>query len=89
MRQITKNKKVEKAGVYDVVKKWYTCNFTAGCLVPKSLYRSRAESHFYGTEYEIWADFGPVGNTEKQPGPIMSNFEASFFMFSCAKKVKI
>jgi hypothetical protein len=23
------------------------------------------QSHFYGTEYEIWADFGPVGNTEK------------------------
>ena len=21
--------------------------------------------HFYGTEYEIWADFGLVGNTEK------------------------
>ena len=20
----------------------------------------------YGTEYEIWADFGPVGNTEKK-----------------------
>ena len=23
-------------------------------------------SHFYGTEYEIWAGFGPVGNTEKK-----------------------
>ena len=33
---------------------------------PKSLYRSRAGSHFYGTEYEIWADFRPVGNTEKK-----------------------
>ena len=21
---------------------------------------------FYGTEYEIWADFGPVGYTEKK-----------------------
>ena len=41
----------------------------------KSLYRSRAGRHFYGTEYEIWADFGPVGNTEKKyGGPIMSNF---------------
>ena len=29
----------------------------------KSLYRSCAGSHFYGTEYEIWADFGPAGNT--------------------------
>ena len=35
---------------------------------PKSLYRSRAGSHFYGTEYEIWTDFGPVGNTEKNIG---------------------
>ena len=29
-----------------------------------SLYISCAVSHFYGTEYEIWADFGPVGCTE-------------------------
>ena len=30
-------------------------------------------SHFYGTEHEIWADFGPVGNTEKKiGGPIKS-----------------
>ena len=43
-------------------------------LTPKSLYRSRAGRHFYETEYEIWADFGPVGNTEKKTGPIMSNF---------------
>ena len=40
----------------------------------KLLYRSCAGSHFYGTEYEIWADFKPVGNTEKKDGPIMSNF---------------
>ena len=26
----------------------------------------RAGRHFYGTEYEIWADFEPVGNTEKK-----------------------
>ena len=43
-------------------------------LKPKSLYRSRAGRHFYGTENVIWADFGPVGNTEKKIGPIMSNF---------------
>ena len=24
------------------------------------------EAIFNGTEYEIWADFGPVGNTEKK-----------------------
>ena len=34
----------------------------------KSLYRSRAGRHFYGTENEIWAGFGPVGNTEKKWG---------------------
>ena len=34
-------------------------------LLPKSLYRSRTGRHFYGTENEIWAGFGPVGNTEK------------------------
>jgi hypothetical protein len=33
-----------------------------------------AGSHFYGTEYEIWDDFGPVGNTEKNIGLIMSSF---------------
>ena len=26
--------------------------------------RSRAGSHFYGTEYGVWTDFGPVGNTD-------------------------
>ena len=34
----------------------------------KSLYRSCTGSHFYGTEYEIWADFGLDGNTEKTMG---------------------
>ena len=33
---------------------------------PKSLYRSRAWSHFHGTKYEVWVDQGPVGNTEKK-----------------------
>ena len=37
-------------------------------------YLARAGSYFYGTEYDIWADFGPVGNTEKNWGPIMSSF---------------
>ena len=30
----------------------------------QSHYISRAVSHSYGTEYEIWAGFGPVGSTE-------------------------
>ena len=37
-------------------------------LHPKSLHRSCAGRHYYGTEYEIWADFGLVGNTEKKIG---------------------
>ena len=37
-------------------------------------YISHAVSNVYGTEIEIWAGFGPVGNTEKKLGPIMSNF---------------
>jgi hypothetical protein len=36
--------------------------------VPKSLYRSHAGSHFYGTEDEIWAGFGPIDNIEKNWG---------------------
>ena len=31
----------------------------------KSLHKIRAGRHFYGTENEIWAGFGSVGNTEK------------------------
>ena len=46
----------------------------AGPMEPKSLYRSHAGSHFYGTEYEILADFGPVGYTEKKFGLIMKDF---------------
>ena len=37
--------------------------------------------NFYGTEIEIWADFGPVGNTGKQ---IWADYEqlsrAGFFL---------
>ena len=39
----------------------------------KSLYRSRAERHFYGTENMIWAGLWPIGNTEKK-WAIMRNF---------------
>ena len=54
---------------------------------PKSLYRTRAGRHFYGTENEIWAAFGPVGNTEKNGGRFWATFEGGFFMFSGAKKI--
>ena len=46
---------------------------------PKSLYRSRAGSNFYGTEYEIQADFGPVGNTEKKNWADYEQLLRSFF----------
>ena len=39
-------------------------------LLPKS---QCTERHFYGTENEICAGFGQVGNTGKKIGPIMSN----------------
>ena len=55
----------------------------------QSLYRSRAGSYFYGTEYDIWADFGPVGSTEKKVGLIMSNFLGQVFQVFMGKKNKI
>ena len=36
------------------------------CVYSKSLYISRVVSDFHGTEFVIWADFGPVGSTEKK-----------------------
>ena len=29
-------------------------------------------SNFYGTEFEFWVDFGPVGGTEKKFRPQLS-----------------
>ena len=55
-------------------------------LVLKSLIISRTVSHFDGTEIEIWAGFGLVGNTEKKLGRLGATFESGFFMFSGAKK---
>ena len=52
----------------------------------KSLYRSRAGRHFYGTENVIWAGFGPIGNTEKKSWAIMSNFLGWFFRVCGCKK---
>ena len=54
----------------------------------KSLFSSRAERHFYGTEIVIWAGFGPIGNTEKKSlGRLWATFRDGFFMFSGAKKI--
>ena len=53
------------------------------------LYRNCAGSHLYGTEYEIWADFGPVGNTEKKNWAVKySTFEGVFLSFHGQKKMK-
>ena len=41
--------------------------------------QSPAAEDFYGTGIEIWAGFGPVGITEKNPlGPLWATFEAVF-----------
>ena len=45
----------------------------------KSLYKSCAGRHFYWTENEIWAGFGPVGNTGKKVGVNYDNFWGQFF----------
>jgi hypothetical protein len=51
----------------------------------KSLYISRAVSHFYGTELGIWACFGLVGSIENCQSNVLcsylATFEGNFFMF--------
>ena len=44
----------------------------------KSLYRSRAGKHFYGTENEIWAGFGPMVILKKNWGRLWATFEGDF-----------
>ena len=60
-------------------------------MAPKSLYRSRtAGRYFYGTENEIWAGFGPVGNTEKKMGADYEQLLRAFFScFHGQKNVEI
>jgi hypothetical protein len=48
---------------------------------------SCAGSHFYGTEYEIWADFGPVGNTGKIWAGKYASFEGVFYVFIGKKNI--
>ena len=55
----------------------------------ESLYRSSAGSHFYGTEYEIWADFVPVGNTEKKIGADYEQLLRVFFHVFRGEKIII
>ena len=48
---------------------------------------SHKVSNCYETEIEIWAGFGPVGNTEKKNGLLWATFEVGFFLFSGAKEL--
>ena len=58
-------------------------------LKPKSLYKSHAESNFYGTDIEIWAGFGPVGSTEIQIGEGADYEKLLRVVFSCFHRQKI
>ena len=49
-------------------------------VVAKSLYRSVAGRHFYGTENVIWTGFGPIGNTEKKLGRLRGGRVFHVFM---------
>ena len=54
----------------------------------KSLYRSRAGRHFYGTENMIWAGFGLVGSTEKNNWADYGALLRAFFSCFVGKKNK-
>ena len=47
--------------------------------------RSPAGRHFYGTENEIWAGFGPVGNNEKKIGTDYEQLLSAVFYVFMAK----
>ena len=59
-------------------------------LDARALYISRAVSNLYGTEIEIWAGIGLVGNTEKKE--IWSDYEqllrTFFHVFGCKNFLK-
>ena len=42
-------------------------------------------SNFYGTGIEIWAGFGPVGNTEKKWVNYEQAFRVVFYVFKIKK----
>ena len=58
-------------------------------IPPKSLYRSRAGRHSYGTENEIWAGFELVGNTEKNWANYEQLLKVVVSCFQGQKKVYI
>ena len=47
-----------------------------------------AVSNFHGTEIEIWAGFGPVGNTEKIYEQLLRVVFSTFFGQKKKKKLK-
>ena len=70
--------------------------WTAHVLAAKNFYSKNSHSsnqshcievvwHFYGKENEIWAGFGPVGNTEKNGGWLWATFEGVFSCFQGQK----
>jgi hypothetical protein len=52
----------------------------------KSLYISPIGSYSYGTEYEIWAGFGPVGSSENFGLGRKVTFEDNFLCFPWQKR---
>ena len=58
-------------------------------LKPKSVYISRAVSHFYETEFEIWDSFGPPGSTQISTWVVKyATFEGIFFKNIAASELK-
>ena len=54
----------------------------------KSFCISREVNNFFETEIQIWAGFGPIGDTEKKIGDDCEQLsEGGFFMFSWANKI--
>ena len=57
-------------------------------ITPKKIDSTKViiqKSPFLWTEYKIWADFGPVGSTEKKKwAEKYATLEGIFFMFSRA-----
>ena len=52
-------------------------------FLPKSLWISRVVSHLYGTEFDIWAGFGPICLTENvcNQAKVCYFFRAFFYVF--------
>ena len=86
-RRVMDIRRVQQDKVYlFIISRKFEIFVCCNTLVPKSLHRSHSGSHFRGTEYEIWADFGPVGNTEKKLGADYEQLQRAFFSSFHGKK---